>query len=56
MDAFRGKQRSALQTSGIEDNDIPAHLEVRPGKRRWHARAGQVAQSEPTPKASDETA
>lgn len=35
VDAYRNKQRSALIAAGQDTSTIPAHLETRPGKRRW---------------------
>lgn len=39
VDAYRSKQRSALVAAGQEESAIPAHLEGRPGKRRWLERS-----------------
>lgn len=44
VDAYRLKQRSALTSSGVEETAIPAHLEVRPGKRRWQERVHPAAE------------
>jgi hypothetical protein len=42
VDAYRGKQRGALLASGQDASSIPAHLETRPGKRRWLERTSAI--------------
>ena len=49
VDAYRNKQRSMMITAGQETTPVPAHLETRPGKRRWAERAsGQVRTATPS--------
>ncbi|OAL39551.1 hypothetical protein AYO20_00948 [Fonsecaea nubica] len=45
LDAYRSKQRSALLASGSDPSHIPAHLEIRPGKRRWLERTRATTQA-----------
>lgn len=55
LDAYRTKQRSALIGAGQDASTIPAHLEVRPGKRRWIERTRPASRPEsPPPKLTDE--
>ena len=49
VDVYRTKQRSALLNTGQETTAIPAHLETRPGKARWLARAHQTQIHTATP-------
>lgn len=54
VDAYRNKQRSALIAAGQEIDAIPAHLETRPGKRRWLERARGIAHTATPPPAINE--
>ncbi|KIW27691.1 uncharacterized protein PV07_07410 [Cladophialophora immunda] len=49
LDAYRSKQRSALLASGSDPTHIPAHLEIRPGKRKWLERTRAATQAPATP-------
>ncbi|EXJ56231.1 uncharacterized protein A1O5_12687 [Cladophialophora psammophila CBS 110553] len=49
LDAYRSKQRSALINAGSDPSNIPAHLETRPGKRKWLERTRTAAAQAPTP-------
>ncbi|KAG9767979.1 hypothetical protein KCU88_g7351, partial [Aureobasidium melanogenum] len=49
LDAYRSKQRSALLAAGSETLTIPAHLETRPGKRRWMERTRPTTQASTPP-------
>ncbi|KIV77106.1 hypothetical protein PV11_08937 [Exophiala sideris] len=50
LDAYRSKQRNALLAAGSEPSSIPAHLESRPGKRKWlqRTKAGTQPMTPPT--------
>lgn len=54
VDAYRSKQRSALLAAGSDSSSIPAHLETRPGKRKWHERTRPVTQAPTPPNATSE--
>lgn len=43
VNAYRDKQRSTMIASGVDPKDIPAHLETRPGRRRWLERKQRMA-------------
>ncbi|ETI23847.1 hypothetical protein G647_05654 [Cladophialophora carrionii CBS 160.54] len=53
LDSYRSKQRSALLAAGSDPSTIPAHLETRPGKRKWleRTRAATPAPTPPNPTA-----
>ncbi|KIW51884.1 hypothetical protein, variant 1 [Exophiala xenobiotica] len=53
LDAYRSKQRNALLEAASDPSTIPAHLETRPGKRKWLERTRPVTQPMTPPAATD---
>ncbi|EXJ92711.1 hypothetical protein A1O3_01263 [Capronia epimyces CBS 606.96] len=54
LDSYRGKQRSALLAASSETSTIPAHLEIRPGKRSWLERKNPTTQALTPPAAASD--